>query len=230
MNEKDLLGMTLGSYTLERVVGKGGMAIVFFAQQSRPTRTVAVKVLLPSTEDPEQQRVFLERFRREAATTTKLQHMNILPVYEYKEAVVNGTLLPYLVMPYMRGGTLRQKIDEYQRDGKQFDLQTVVNYLNQIADALSYAHSLGIVHRDIKPANLLFHPDGYLLLADFGIIRVDAMPALTIAGSFIGTAEYASPEQVSAGNLDARSDLYSLGIILYELLTGYVPFSGSTPY
>ena len=232
MQEQDLVGVTLGNSTLERIIGKGGMAIVFLAQQARPTRTVAVKVLLPTNidNDPEQQRIFLERFRREADTAAKLEHKNILPIYEYAEASIRGQRLAYLVMPYIRGGTLRQRIDELRRDGKKFDLQTVSDYVEQIADALSYAHSLGIVHRDIKPGNLLFHSDGRLVLADFGIVRLNTLPALTIAGSFIGTAEYAAPEQVSGGDVDSRSDIYALGIILYELLTGRVPFTGATPF
>ena len=232
MNEQELVGVTLGNCTIERVIGKGGMAIVYLAQQARPTRTVAVKVLLPAAtgSDPDQQRIFLERFRREADTAARLEHKNILPVYEYEEATVKGQRLAYLVMPYVRGGTLRQRIDEYTHTGRRFDLPTVASYISQVADALNYAHSLGVIHRDIKPGNLLFHPDGRLLLTDFGIARLSAMPALTMAGSFIGTAEYASPEQVSAGELDARSDIYSLGVILYELLTGSVPFTGSTPF
>src|SRR5579859_6280300 len=109
MNEKELVGVTLGNTTLERLIGRGGMALVFLAQQARPTRTVAVKVLVPDLQNTsaDQQRVFLERFRREADTAAKLEHKNILPIYEYAEAQVNGQHLAYLVMPYIRGGTLR---------------------------------------------------------------------------------------------------------------------------
>ncbi len=231
MHTKELIGTTLGSCTIERIIGQGGMGAVYLAQQSRPLRTVAVKVLIPSSGlDVDQQRTFLERFRREADTVAKLEHNNILPIYEYEEALVDGQHLAYLVMPYIRGGTLRERIDEMRRQGQQFELNTVASYISQIADALSYAHSLGIIHRDVKPGNLLFHQDGRLLLSDFGIVRLIAMPSLTTAGSFLGTAEYASPEQVSAGELDARSDNYSLGIILYELLTGNVPFTGPNPF
>jgi serine/threonine protein kinase len=231
MNAKELIGTTLGNCNIERIIGQGGMGAVYLAQQFRPARAVAVKVLIPvSGLDPDQQRIFLERFRREADTVAKLEHNNILPIYEYDEAIVDGQRLAYLVMPFIRGGTLRERIDEFKRSGRQFELSTIASYISQIADALSYAHSLGVIHRDIKPGNLLFHQDGRLLLSDFGIVRLIAMPSLTTAGSFLGTAEYASPEQVSAAELDPRSDIYSLGIILYELLTNHVPFTGPNPF
>src|SRR5215471_14226614 len=231
MDIKELIGVTLGTCTLERVIGHGGMGAVFLAQQSRPIRTVAVKVLIPSLNlDPDEKRIFLERFRREADTVAKLEHKNILPIYEYEEAIVDHQQLAYLVMPFIRGGTLRERIDEMKRDGTHFDLNVVASYISQVADALDYAHGLGVVHRDIKPGNLLFHLDGRLLLSDFGIVRLQAMPSLTSVGSFLGTAEYASPEQVSAGEVDARSDIYSLGAILYELLTGELPYTGHNPF
>jgi Protein kinase domain len=231
MHAKELIGRILGNCTIERIIGQGGMGAVYLAQQSRPTRTVAVKVLIPASGlDLEEQRIFLERFRREADTVAKLEHNNILPIYEYEEALVDGQRLAYLVMPYLRGGTLRERIDEYKRQGRQFDLSTIGSYISQIADALNYAHNLGVIHRDIKPGNLLFHQDGRLLLSDFGIVRLNALPSLTMAGSFLGTAEYASPEQVSAAELDPRSDIYSLGIILFELLALRVPFSGPNPF
>ncbi|HKV57999.1 MAG TPA: serine/threonine-protein kinase, partial [Ktedonobacteraceae bacterium] len=196
-----------------------------------PVRTVAVKVVMPPEDaDADDRRVYFERFQREADTVARLEHKNILPVFEYDEAVVMGERLAYLVMPFVRGGTLRERIDEMQRTRQQFDLNTIANYISQIADALTYAHSLGVIHRDVKPANLLFHSDGRLLLSDFGIVRLSAMPALTTVGNFLGTAEYASPEQASGSELDARSDIYALGCILFELLTGHVPFSGSNPF
>ncbi|MGI9059584.1 MAG: serine/threonine-protein kinase [Ktedonobacteraceae bacterium] len=231
MDIKELIGITLGTCTLEQIIGRGGMGAVYLAQQARPVRTVAVKVLIPTNVyESDQQRIFLERFRREADTIAKLEHKNILPIYEYAEAVVDGQQLAYLVMPFIRGGTLRERMDEMKRSGGHFELQVVASYISQVADALSYAHGMGVVHRDIKPGNLLFHTDGRLLLGDFGIVRLKAMPALTSVGSFLGTAEYASPEQISTSNIDYRSDIYSLGIILYELLTGTVPFTGPNAF
>jgi tRNA A-37 threonylcarbamoyl transferase component Bud32 len=231
MDVDKLISVSLGTCTLEQIIGRGGMGAVYLAQQARPVRTVAVKVLIPAnTYDPDQQRIFLERFRREADTVARLEHKNILPIYEYAEAVYNATPLAYLVMPFIRGGTLRERIDEKRRSGSHFDLTTVADFISQVADALSYAHSLGVVHRDIKPANLLFHQDGRLLLSDFGIVRLQTLPSLTSVGSFLGTAEYASPEQISTSEIDFRSDIYSLGTILYELLAGSVPYSGNSPF
>ena len=231
MDINELIGITLGTCTLEHIIGRGGMGAVFLAQQSRPVRTVAVKVVIPPEGvDADDRRIYFERFRREADTVARLEHKNILPVFEYDEAVVMGEQLAYLVMPFVRGGTLRERIDEMRRARKQFDLTTISSYISQIADALTYAHSLGVIHRDVKPANLLFHSDGRLLLSDFGIVRLSAMPALTTVGNFLGTAEYASPEQASGSSLDTRTDIYALGCILFELLTGTVPFSGSNPF
>src|SRR2546429_3719833 len=231
MDVKELIGVTLGTCTFERIIGHGGMGAVYLAQQSRPVRTVAVKVLIPGNNtEVEQKDVFLARFRREADTIAKLEHKNILPIYEYDEAVVEQERVAYLVMPFIRGGTLREHIDDTNRSGSHFDLKLVVSYISQVADALDYAHSLGVVHRDIKPGNLLFHLDGRLLLGDFGIVRLKAMPGLTSAGIFLGTAEYASPEQISTNEIDFRSDIYSLGTILFELLTGSVPYSGPNAF
>jgi len=231
MDVKELIGVTLGTCTFERIIGHGGMGAVYLAQQSRPVRTVAVKVLIPGNNtEVEQKDVFLARFRREADTIAKLEHKNILPIYEYDEAVVEQERVAYLVMPFIRGGTLRERIDDTNRSGSHFDLKLVVSYISQVADALDYAHSLGVVHRDIKPGNLLFHLDGRLLLGDFGIVRLKAMPGLTSVGIFLGTAEYASPEQISTNEIDFRSDIYSLGIILFELLTGSVPYAGPNAF
>src|SRR5260221_14550788 len=134
MDIQELIGVTLGTCTLERIIGRGGMGAVYLAQQSRPVRTVAVKVLIPSLNlDPDQQRVFLARFRREADTVAKLEHKNILPVYEYDEALINAEHLAYLVMPFIRGGTLRERIDEMNRSGSHFYLTVIANYISQVA-------------------------------------------------------------------------------------------------
>lgn len=227
MNTESLIGTVLGTCTLQKIVGQGGMGAVFLAQQSRPRRQVAVKVLLPATSlTVAQKAAFLERFRRETDAAASLEHPNILHVHEYGEE--NG--FAYLVVPYISGGTLR---DEMEREG-QLALPKAMNYLDQLAAALDFAHARGIVHRDIKPANILMTSDGRLLLTDFGLVKIVAegqIPQLRLtgAGAPVGTPDYMSPEQVIGDAVDGRSDLYSLGIILYQMVTGTTPFQGETP-
>ena len=227
MNAEALIGSVLGTCTLQQLVGQGGMGAVYLAQQSRPRRQVAVKVLLPATTlKPHHLAAFLERFRRETDAAASLEHPNIMPVYEYGER--DG--LAYLVMPYVSGGTLR---DVMEREGA-LALPTVVNYLEQLAAALDFAHSRGVIHRDIKPANILLTPEGRLLLTDFGLVKVISegqvsRVRLTGAGAPVGTPDYMSPEQVMGIEVDGRADQYSLGIILYQMLTGTTPFQGETP-
>ncbi len=227
MNAEELIGTVLGTCTLQKLIGQGGMGAVFLAQQSRPKRQVAVKVLLPMTPlSRNQLAAFLERFRRETDAAASLEHPNITPVHEYGER--DG--LAYLVMPYISGGTLR---DEMEREGP-LDLAKTVNYLDQIAAALDCAHAHGVIHRDIKPANILMTPEGRLLLTDFGLVKViDEGNApqirLTGAGAPVGTPDYMAPEQVIGEEIDARADLYSLGVVLYQMVTGTTPFQGETP-
>ena len=227
MNAEALVGTVLGTCTLQQLIGQGGMGAVYLAQQSRPRRQVAVKVLLPATTlKPQHLAAFLERFRRETDAAASLEHPNIMPVYEYGER--EG--LAYLVMPYISGGTLR---DVMEREG-QMILPKVINYLEQLAAALDFAHSRGVVHRDIKPANILLTQEGRLLLTDFGLVKIVneealAQVRLTGAGAPVGTPDYMSPEQVMGHEVDGRADLYSLGIILFQMLTATTPFQGETP-
>jgi serine/threonine protein kinase len=227
MNAEALIGKVLGTCTLQKVIGQGGMGAVYLAQQSRPRRQVAVKVLLPTASLTTHQRAaFLERFRRETDAAASLEHPNILPVHEYGER--DG--LAYLVVPYISGGTLRDVLD---RDG-QLPLPKVLNYLEQMAEALDFAHERGVIHRDIKPANILMTTEGRLLLTDFGLVKIitdgpNPQIRLTGAGAPVGTPDYMSPEQVVGNKVDGRSDLYSLGVILYQMITGSTPFQGETP-
>ncbi|HVB75552.1 MAG TPA: protein kinase [Ktedonobacteraceae bacterium] len=227
MNAEALVGTVLGTCTLQQLIGQGGMGAVYLAQQSRPRRQVAVKVLLPATTmKPQHLAAFLERFRRETDAAASLEHPNIMPVYEYGER--DG--LAYLVMPYISGGTLR---DVMEREG-QMILPKTINYLEQLAAALDFAHARGVIHRDIKPANILLTPEGRLLLTDFGLVKIlteegQAQVRLTGAGAPVGTPDYMSPEQVMGHEVDGRADLYSLGIILFQMLTATTPFQGETP-
>ena len=225
IDTNQLLGQTLGNCVLERLIGQGGMGAVYLAQQARPRRTIAVKVLLPEL-PPKTAGVsaeFLARFRREADAIAALDHVNIMPIYEYGE---QGQLA-YLVMPHVTGGTLRDRLVTHGA----LPLNEVIPIIEQAAAALDYAHSHGIVHRDLKPGNMLFHADGRLLLTDFGIAKMmngtspldsTALQTLTTTGMIIGTPEYLSPEQATASPVDRRSDVYSLGIVVFHLLAGQV--------
>jgi serine/threonine protein kinase len=226
--QSDFIGKTLGTCTLVKLLGQGGMGVVYLAQQSRPARYVAVKVLLPSV-SPESRAYseFLVRFRREADVIAKLEHVNIMPIYEYGEQ--DG--LAYLVMPYLSGGSLRDVLA--QRGA--LSLSETATYLDQSAYALTYAHSHGVIHRDIKPSNFLIHSDGRLVLADFGIARImqennsSTASSMTSTGMMVGTPNYMAPEMAHGQPIDHRADIYELGILLFQLLTGRVPFTGSTP-
>lgn len=228
-NNNNLVGKILGTCTLEKLIGQGGMGSVYLARQARPSRYVAVKVLLPNLiMDSQVYQEFLARFRREADVIAKLEHINIMPIYEYGEQ--DG--IAYLVMPYLPGGSLR---DGLERSGA-LPLRETVTYISQAAAALDYAHAHKVIHRDLKPGNFLLHTDGRLVLADFGIARMlqdsdnTFGSKLTSTGMFIGTPEYMAPEMVTGEPIDHRADIYALGIVLFQMLSGRVPFSGNTPY
>lgn len=226
--QSSLIGRTFGTCTLHHLLGEGGMGAVFLAEQARPSRTVAVKILLPAImANTQVSHEFLLRFRREADVIARLEHINIIPIFEYGEEAG----LAYLVMPYVSGGSLR---DLLARKGR-LSLQEAGIVLQQAALALDYAHAHQVVHRDLKPANLLLHADGRLMLADFGIARMiqsgdQHPPTLTGHGVLIGTPEYMSPEMFQGEPADHRSDIYALGIMLYQMLSGDVPFPGNTFY
>ncbi len=231
INPHRLLGQNLGNCILERVLGQGGMGAVYLAQQTRPRRTVAVKVLLPELlpETGGVSTAFLARFRREAEALATLDHVNIIPIYEYGEQ----EQMAYLVMPYVTGGTLRDLLAQRST----LPLSEALPIIEQAAAALDYAHSHGVIHRDLKPGNMLFHADERLLLTDFGIAKMGnetlspdhtSLHTLTTIGMIIGTPEYLSPEQATASPVDRRSDVYSLGIVVFQMLSGHVPFTGPT--
>ena len=216
----DLIGKTIGGYQIQDVVGRGGMATVFRAHQVSMNRTVAVKVL------PEQYAkddTYIQRFNQEVAIVSKLEHRNIVPVHDYGE--YNGQ--PYIVMRYMPGGS----VDDVLKDGS-IELETVADIIDQIAPALDYAHSKHVLHRDLKPSNVLLDDDGGAYLTDFGIARVlgEAAPSGITTQGVVGTPSYMSPEQAQGMPLDGRSDIYALGIMLFELVTGRRPFESDTPY
>jgi hypothetical protein len=213
-------GRTLGQYELMERLRRGGMGTVYKAYQPSLDRYVAVKVLSTFlAQDPD----FTGRFEREARLIAKLDHPNILPVYDYGQ---EGELI-YIVMRYVEGGTLEDKLD---RLGQPMDLDTAVEITAQMGEALEYAHQRGIVHRDVKPSNVLMADGNWALLSDFGLARMIGGGArITQIGSGMGTPSYVAPEQARDKAVDGRSDIYSLGVVLFEMLTGRVPFEGETP-
>jgi eukaryotic-like serine/threonine-protein kinase len=207
-----------GRYRVLRKLGSGGMADVYLAEDEELGRRIAIKILNERHAADEQ---FVERFRREAKNAAGLSHPNIVQIYDRGEG--EGTY--YIAMEYLEGRTLKEAVA-----GRQpLPIREAIGYARQILAALRFAHRKGIVHRDIKPHNALMDDDGRLKVSDFGIARAGAASQMTEAGSIIGTAQYLSPEQARGAPVDHRSDLYSLGIVLYELLTGAVPFTGDTP-
>jgi serine/threonine-protein kinase len=212
-------GTELGErYELGHQIGTGGMASVYLAYDTVLDREVAVKVL---AERFAADQAFVERFRREASAAAGLNHPNIVAVYDRGEA--EGTY--YIVMEYLKGPDLKKVI----RDQGPLDPAVAVDNALQILSALTAAHAAGIIHRDIKPQNVMVSGDGRLRVADFGIARADADQQMTEAGSVIGTAQYLSPEQAQGEETTAASDTYAVGIVLYEMLTGRVPFDGDRP-
>ncbi len=215
---QSLVGHTLGKYDIVGLLGKGGMASVYRGYQRDVDRYVAVKVLPPH---PGQDTQYVQRFRLEARTIARLQHPYILPLYDYGDQ--EGVL--YLIMPFVEGGTLRDRIEE-----GPLPLPAVERILNQMASALDYAHRNGMIHRDIKPDNILLNSEGDALLADFGIIKlVEGQSHLTPTGGVVGTPAYMAPEQAQGLPAAASSDIYSLGVVVYEMLAGTLPYTADTP-
>ncbi len=232
MEADELIGSWLGPYQVLERLGEGGMARVYKGIQPRLKRHVALKIILP---EAAARPGFRERFEREAQLIARLQHANIVAVYDFGEA----NNLTYLVMQYVGGGTLSGTL----KNGQPLAPILATKYTIQMARALHHAHSQGIIHRDIKPSNMLLDEKDptHLLLSDFGIAKLLSNPSeseqgqlglpqpLTTTGNIIGTPEFMAPEQAQGGAVDARTDIYALGMVLYMLLTGRLPFRSTTP-
>lgn len=216
----DLIGLSLGRYHILEQLGKGGMVNVYMAFDTSLQRKAAVKVILPSRQQNEK---FLERFKREARALAQLTHPNIVGIIDFDDH--EG--LPYLVMEYLPGGTLKHKLT-----GNPMPWQEAAKILAPVARALEYAHQCGIIHRDIKPSNILITESGQPMLADFGIAKIldaEETADLTGSGTGVGTPEYMAPEQGMGRAVDTRTDIYALGIVFYELVTGRKPYEADTP-
>lgn len=205
-------------YELESLIARGGMAEVYLALDTQLNRRVAVKILFP---EYAREQSFVERFRREAQAAANLNHPNIVSIYDWGQS--EGTY--FIVMEYVKGKSLRELLQE---KGK-LDSDEIAEYATDVSSALAYAHQNGVVHRDIKPGNILITESGQVKVTDFGIARAGTSESLTQTGSVMGTATYFSPEQAQGYSVDGRSDIYSLGIVMYELATGAAPFTADTP-
>ena len=208
----------IGKYEIKRQIGRGAMGAVFEAYDSVIERRVALKLLRVDLFEAGQMQDVRARFKREAHSAGRLSHPHIVTIFDYGEH--EGT--PYIVMDFMQGKELGDMLD----GGKRLPIAEVVRVMTQLLGALGYAHENGVVHRDIKPSNMFVLQDGSLKVVDFGVARVEASE-LTDTGAMIGTPAYMSPEQFLGLPVDARSDIFSCGVILYQLLTGDKPFTGS---
>jgi serine/threonine protein kinase len=225
MTYDDLVGRTLGQYELRELLGVGGMGAVYRAYERSLKREVAVKVL---TSTLASQPDYIERFNREAQAVAALQHPNIIPIYFYG---TQGTI-SYLVMPLLDGGTLALRLQQRDRDDLPLpSLGEIADQLRQLASALDYAHSRGIIHRDIKATNVMFDNHGRPYLMDFGIAKLlGATVAITDSGVVMGTPSYMPPEQWRSEPVTAATDQYSLGVLVYSMVTGRLPFESPTPH
>jgi serine/threonine protein kinase len=215
-----IIGENVGPYRLIEKLGKGGMATVYKAYHPSLDRYVAIKALHPAfMEHPG----FIDRFEREAKVVARLEHPNIVPIYDFSEH--EGR--PYLVLKYVRGETLKARLEKSRLTYKESR-----HIFRVISSALAYAHQEGVLHRDVKPSNVLLDKNGGIFLADFGLARIAETSQTTLSGQMMmGTPHYISPEQAKGlGDLDFRTDIYSLGIMMYELLVGHVPFQADTPF
>lgn len=225
-----MAGREIAGYRLLHALGAGGAGEVYLAQRvDDPATLAAIKVLRPLPgADPAVAAAAGARFLREAEAARRLDHPNILPVLAYGRE--DG--LDYMLLPFMPGGALTARVNAFTRG---MPLPLVADYLNQIAAALDYAHERGVIHRDVKPANILVDADGRLLLADFGVARVfetpgySALSTLTAEGQMLGTPAYMAPEQLDGPRVSHQADIYAMGVTLYQMVTGALPFDADTP-
>ena len=206
-------------YEILEVIGTGGMAVVYKARCHRLNRLVAIKIL---RDDLAQDAEFRRRFHDESQAVAMLSHPNIMAVYD----VSKSSDLEYIVMELLDGITLKQYM---QKKGEPLSWKEALHFITQIMKALSHAHGRGIIHRDIKPQNIMVLRDGSIKVADFGIARLASAAQSTLTQEALGSVHYISPEQARGSRIDARSDIYSAGVVLYEMLTGRLPYEGDSP-
>lgn len=213
------VGTNLDRYAIDAELGRGAMGVVYRARDPKLGRTVAIKMVSTAGLDPEAEKEYRERFVVEANAAGRFSHPGIVTIFDVREEAE-----PYLVMEYVEGQSLQQLMG---RDNRPLPLSTTLRIIQEVAEALHYAHARGVVHRDIKPANILVTSDGHPKIADFGIAKLN-QAELTMPGQILGSPAFMAPEQLSEDAVDSRSDLFSLGVILYYMLTGYRPFQGNS--
>lgn len=209
-------------YKINKIIGTGGMAIVYDGYDTILSRNVAIKILKDSYLEGEE---FINKLKMEASTSASIIDDNIVSIYDVAATEINGKSVEYIVMEKIEGRTLKEIIQEEA----PLTNEKILNYATQITKALQTAHIQGVIHRDIKPANILITPDDKVKVVDFGIARVSTEATITYTSSILGTVNYISPEQAKGQSIDSRSDLYSLGVVLFEMATGKVPFDGESP-
>lgn len=224
INPEAWIGKKIDHFVVESYLDRGGMAHVFLARDEWLDRQVALKVLIPElNSDPD----FVARFQREARAVARLRHQNIVQVYTTGRTD-DGQY--FMAMEYVPGGSLQQMLKQLKDEGRLLDTATAIGIVHQVAEALAVSHDAGIVHRDIKPSNILLRQDGTPVLTDLGIAKVEDKPGLTRTNALMGTPAYMAPEQITSSHVDGRSDIYSLGVIFYELFSGRRLFDGDTPW
>lgn len=209
-------------YELQQPLGVGGMARVFVGWDTVLERPVAIKFLHDHLAEDA---TFIERFKREAKLVATLNHPNIVQIYDYNLHKADGRMSPYMVMPYITGKTLKELLTETCARSEKLSHERILAIMLDLTSALRYAHQRGMVHRDVKPSNILFDEHDHAVLMDFGIARLAEVAQLTQEGATVGTPTYMSPEQATGSPVDGRTDLYALGVILYEMLAGRPPFN-----
>jgi serine/threonine protein kinase len=214
------MGTFLGRYELDAEIGRGAMGVVYRARDPKLDRIVAIKTISVAGVDPVAEREYRMRFVVEARAAGCLSHPGVVAMFDVSEEEPE----PYLIMEYVKGQSLQALIS---RENRTLPLSTTLQLIQEVAEALHYAHAQGVIHRDIKPANILVDENGHAKIADFGIAKLN-QTNLTLHGQLLGSPAYMAPEQLSDGDVDGRSDLFSLGVILYYMLTGHRPFQGNS--
>lgn len=222
MTQPSWIGHTLGGrYKIEAELGHGGMATVYKAADPNLRRVVAIKLIHAHiSRHPE----FIRRFEAEATVVARLRHSNIIQVHDFS----HDSETYYIVFEFIQGGTLQDKLKRLNESGRQMEMAELLHIATSVGDALGYAHTRDIIHRDVKPANVLLNEQGEAILTDFGIVKIVGGTQHTVTGAVMGTARYMSPEQINGRKVDLRSDIYSYGVMLYEVVSGQPPFNADS--